>query len=559
MYASKINGICLAAALLALAAALQAMPAAALQGCFCSKQFRSDRICGRVARLDDNEIGIQPPNAGYRILKSNEYVDCTEDEQTPACPQGQVLRGSVCTALQPTAIDGPKAAPAVAAKDEEPPAPSDLQFGIAGSNTIGEKLMPALVKAYGRSEGFVTEGEACAGTTFSLRRGSWTLSIACSALGSHTGIPKLAAGDVDIAMLSRPIQADERTMMRQAGFPSMETARYETVLALDGLLILVAPQNPVRALTIDEIAKVFAGEISDWRQLGGSPGRINLYVRDENSGTRDTFEEMVMRGRRVSGAAQLFASSSKLSDSVAADPGGIGFVGFAYRRRARALPIAEPCGLIYPPSVLAIKAEDYPLSRRLYLYTAKQHSIYSGNLVDYALSPAAQPVIESAGYVDQTIASWSADDTGARVAAYAAAPPREPGLDMDRRRLADLRAMAARAERLSISFRFRSNSTRLDTKAWQDVVRLAEHMKTAARNRKVLLLGFADSQGSFAANLALSQARADEVRARLLGSGAGLSPELIEAKGYSELLPVACNADEAGRAKNRRVEVWLAR
>ncbi|MBO0765618.1 MAG: phosphate ABC transporter substrate-binding/OmpA family protein [Hyphomicrobiaceae bacterium] len=550
MRISKIAGLCLVGACLAVVLVLHAAPAEALKGCFCSKRFKADRICGEVPRLDDDEIGVQPPNMGYRILKRNEYVECTAEEvepiQPPRCLPGQVLQGGACMALP----QAPK---------EEEPAPSDREFGIAGSNTIGEKLMPTLIKAFGRSQGFATEGEACAGTTLSLRKGSWTLSIACSARGSHTGIPALAAGEADIAMLSRPIDADERDMMRRAGYPNMESARYETVLALDGLLIIVARQNRVRALSVDQIARVFAGEITDWGQLGGQPGRIRLYVRDENSGTRDTFEAMVMQphGKRVSDLAARFQSSSELSDSVAADPLGIGFVGFAYQRAARTLPIAQACGLVHTPSVLAIKAEDYPLSRRLFLYTGRQHSVYSGQLLDYALSADAQAVIERAGYVDQTISSWSAEETRSRVAVYVAAPLHEPGLERDGRRLNDLRAAAERAERLSISFRFRSNSTRLDTKAWQDVLRLADYMKTAARNQKVLLLGFTDSNGSFAANLALSQARADEVRTSLLSSGAGLSPDLIGASGYSELMPIACNADEAGRAKNRRVEVWL--
>jgi phosphate transport system substrate-binding protein len=575
MHVSKMAPIAVAGACLALVA-LGAAPADALQGCFCSKRFKADRTCGEVMRLDDNEIGIQPTNMGYRILKRSEYVECAGDAEAElalqrSCPTGHLLQGGACMPRQlpsaPASTPQPESTPKSplqsapkGAPDEEEPAPSDRKFGIAGSNTIGEKLMPALVRAFGEAQGFATEGEACAGASFNLRKGRWSLSIACSARGSHTGIPALAAGEVDIAMLSRPIDGDEREVMRRAGYPTMEAARHETVLALDGLLVVVAPQNRLRALSIDEIARVFSGEITDWAQLGAARGRINLYVRDENSGTRDSFEDMVMRPRakRVSGTARRFQSSSELSDSVAADPRGIGFVGFAYQGRARALPIAQPCGIVHEPSVLAIKAEDYPLSRRLFLYTAKQHSVYSGDLVDFALSPAAQPVIERAGYIDQTIASWSPDDTRARVAGYAAAPPREPGLDMHGGRLGELRVLAERAERLSISFRFRSNSTRLDTKAWQDVLRLAEHMRTVARNRKVLLLGFADSQGTFDDNLALAQARAEEVRTSLLGSGAGLSPDLIVASGYGELMPVACNADDVGRAKNRRVEVWLS-
>ncbi len=74
--------------------------------------------------------------------------------------------------------------------------------------------------------------------------------------------------------------------------------------------------------------------------------------------------------------------------------------------------------------------------------------------------------------------------------------------------------------------------------------------------KRVLLVGFADAKGTFKENLRLSQERADEVRKALVESG-GLSPSAIVAKGYSELMPVACNGDDAGRERNRRVEAWL--
>jgi phosphate transport system substrate-binding protein len=582
MRRSKL-AICLAGASVSVPLLGGAPPAAALDGCFCARQDEADRICGEIIKYDrENLIVVRPPGKARRSLEPVEFVECREPPPRLRCASGQTVSNGQCIALPaPPAVQPPPArfgftegrtaegnAPSPAPAVSPAPAPpepvaspkDDEQFGIAGSNTIGEKLMPALIEAFGKSQGFVPYGNTCAETRFRLRRGASTLSIACSSHGTRTGIPALAGGEADIAMLSRPINAEEQARMREVGYPNMDSVRHEIVVALDGLLIIVAPQNPVRALTVDQIAGVFAGEITDWAQLGATPGTINLYVRDQKSGTRDSFDAMVMapHAKRISGAARSFESSSEISDKVAVDPRGIGFVGFAYQRRARALPIAQPCGLAHEPSPLAIKAEDYPLSRRLFLYTAKQHSIHSSDLVHYALSAAAQPVIEGAGYVNQTIASWSDTETKARVAGYAAKVPQEPGLDRDASRLRDLRTAAEGAERLSISFRFRANSTKLDTKAWQDVLRLAEHMKTVARNRRVLLLGFADSQGSFGANLTLSRARANEVRTSLLGSGAGLAPDLIEAKGYSELMPVACNVDEVGRAKNRRVEVWLA-
>jgi phosphate transport system substrate-binding protein len=549
MHVSKPAAIGLACACLALvlALALRVTPAAAFYGCFCSKYNEDDKICGEILKYDrDSTIVIKPAGKARRTLEPIEFAECRAEAVLPpplpprGCPEGQALLDGACLALRT--------------------AKADERFGIAGSNTIGERLMPALLKAFGQQQGLVADAETCADTTIHLRRGDWTLSVACSAHGSHTGIPALAEGRADIAMLSRPISAGEQATMRQAGFPMMDTVRHETVVALDGLLVVVAPQNPVRALSIDQIARVFAGEIADWAQLGGAPGRIDLYVRDENSGTRDSFETMVMEPQRkaISAAAVKLESSSDLSDRVASDPRGIGFVGFAYRGRARALAVAQPCGITHEPSAVAIKTEDYPLARRLFLYTAKQHSIYSADLIHFALSDRAQPVIEGAGYVNLAIASWSAEETRARVAGYLDAPPREASLDADARLMAGLRADAAQAERLSIDFRFRPNSAKLDTKGLQDVIRLADYVRTAAQGRKLLLLGFADAAGSFATNLGLSLERAEEVRTSLLGSGAGLSPTQIVTRGYSELMPVACNADEAGRAKNRRVEAWLA-
>jgi phosphate transport system substrate-binding protein len=120
-----------------------------------------------------------------------------------------------------------------------------------------------------------------------------------------------------------------------------------------------------------------------------------------------------------------------------------------------------------------------------------------------------------------------------------------------------LRLDAEHAERLSVSFRFRSGTATLDTKALQDALRLAAYLSEQAHGRRILLMGFADAKGTFASNMALSRQRAEEVRRVILATGAAISPDAIVTRGYSELMPVACNSDEEGREKNRRVEAWL--
>jgi len=534
MARQEFNGICVAISLLWATTSVRASEV----NCYCAKMNESEQFCGELIKFDpDGEISIR---MGTSVIKlpSISFVGCP-------------VRKDV----------NPTPTPAATTASRAPIGTS--HFGICGSNTIGERLMPALIKGFALKEGFImVDGGACNGN-FLLRSAESSddgkLSIECRAEGTHTGIPALAERRADIAMLSRPLTSDEEAMMSEANYSGMRTPQHENVIALDGLLVIVSPQNSVRALSLVHIAKIFAGEITDWAQLGGTPGRIELYARDTESGTRDSFEAMVMEPHRkqISPTARLFRSSSDLSDAVKGDRRGIGFVGFAYKGAAKALAIAEQCGIEHNPSALEIKTEDYPLSRRLFLYTARLHSHHSQHLVHYALSDAAQPVIETVGYVNQKITPAGMQETRARVAGYVAAPTKEAGLEVDGVLIRQMRAAAEKAERLSVSFRFRPNTAKLDTKALQDVVRLGRYVRANARDKKIMLLGFADAQGPFTTNLRLSQQRADAVRVTLLESDPGLSPDMIVAKGYSELMPVACNADDAGRERNRRVEVWL--
>lgn len=521
MFDRPLAGICLGLALL-----LAPIPAdASLFGCFCRKADASKSICGEVLKYDPEDVIRLRTDIGTLDLRPIEFTSC----QAPAPVQHESV-------------------PTEKISENE-------HFGIAGSNTVGEKLMPLLIKSYARQQRWqLVGGDACNGE---LRlQDEKTLAIDCHAEGTHTGIPALAQGKVDIAMLSRPITDQEKELMAENNYRQMDTAKHEAVIALDGLLIIVAPDNPVRALSIDQVARVFAGEISDWSQLGASPGRIVLHVRDDNSGTRDTFQALVMKAKAIAQLAHTHQSSSELSEAVALDRRAIGFVGFAFKGRAKALAIAQECGLAHTASAFEIKTEDYPLSRRLFLYTAKQRSIHSHNLVDYAVSDEAQPVIESAGYVNQAIVAWSSEATRSRISAYVAAPSAEAELELDHKLLRQLSREAEHAERLSLNFRFRPGSAQLDTKAAQDVLRLAAWLKTNAQDRTIALLGFADALGPFASNLRLSVERAEEVRRALIEVG-GVAPGAIMAKGYSELLPVACNRDQLGREKNRRVEAWL--
>src|SRR5207249_5276293 len=141
----------------------------------------------------------------------------------------------------------------------------------------------------------------------------------------------------------------------------------ENVLTLDGVAVLVHRNNPVSVLTMQQLADIFSGKITDWAQVGGSPGPIYLYAPDENSGTLDTFKSIVLGTRPISTRASRFEDSVRLSDAVAADTNGIGFTGNLFARNAKMLAVSQPDGKPLLPTAFNVATGDYPLSRRLFL------------------------------------------------------------------------------------------------------------------------------------------------------------------------------------------------
>jgi hypothetical protein len=125
-------------------------------------------------------------------------------------------------------------------------------------------------------------------------------------------------------------------------------------------------------VSLQQLQGIFSGALSDWSQVGGKPGKINVYARDSKSGTFDTFKTLVLDPgkQKVTGSAQGFESSEELSDSVTNDPSGIGFVGFAYLRNAKAISLVNECGMSFKPTTFNVKTEEYPLSRRPFVQRA---------------------------------------------------------------------------------------------------------------------------------------------------------------------------------------------
>lgn len=420
------------------------------------------------------------------------------------------------------------------------PADGSSALRIQGSNTIGAKLGPALVRGLLEEQGFTAiriEPGANENEQRVLGKNAQgrILRIEVAAHGSGTGFVALKAGKADLAASSRPIKASE--VQDLAALGDLKSRAAEQIIAIDGLAIIVHPNNPVGALRTDQLAQIFAGELQDWSQLGGHPGPITLYARDDNSGTYDTFKELVLsaNGKTLAASAKRFESSNKLSDLVSQDLQGIGFIGLPYIRQAKAVAIAAGESQPMPPSQTLIATEDYPLSRRLFLYNQPElQNPWAKALVRFAHSPRGQAIVAQNGFIAQTVQAVSVPPSDAMPAAY--------------------QTLAREAQRLSVNFRFQEGSASLDNKAQRDIERVLSYLKEQNKlHQKVVLVGFGDSKSDPARAQLLSKLRAMAVRRELAKQGVLFR----EITGFGDELPVAANDGDEGRIKNRRVEVWV--
>ncbi|MCV0371581.1 phosphate ABC transporter substrate-binding/OmpA family protein [Filomicrobium sp.] len=432
------------------------------------------------------------------------------------------------------------------------------KMAIAGSHTIGHALMPALIEAYADTLGLSVStavGSDPKNTTVKLTSsdGRHAGTIDLRRQGSDTAFTELRAKTSELTMSSRPIADLEATGLAAAGLGNMHAPTHEHVLALDGLVVLVSPDNPVVAITITDLARVFAGEITDWSELGGREGAINLYAPADGSGTLDTFQTLVLEpnGKQMAESAKRTSDDAERSNWIIADPSGITFASIAYQRNAKALNIESSCGLISRPSRFAMKTEEYPLTRRLYLYTpGRPKNPLAARFLDFTLSEQAQPAIARTDFIDLGSDSLTFRDQGARIAYALNAHDEDFDLDAMRQLISEI----AQAERLTTTFRFKSGSVGLDNKGRQDIERLVTTVQSPKfRDRQLLVLGFSDAVGGYDENLRLSEVRATAVADLLKKSGVTNAI----AKGYGELAPVACNDTPASRNYNRRVEIWV--
>jgi phosphate transport system substrate-binding protein len=204
--------------------------------------------------------------------------------------------------------------------------------------------------------------------------------------GSGVGVKSAQDGTVDIGAVSRELSAEEKA-----------TGLVAYVLAKDGIAIITHPSQTVSNLTKAQIRDIFSGSITNWSQVGGAAAPIDIVAREEGSGTRTAFEEMVMGkgGPVIAATAILQPSNGALRTTVAGDPNAIGFVSFGYLDSSvKALSVEGTAA-----TAINAKAGAYPIVRPLLFITKGEAKGMPKQFIDYCLSYKGQAMAEAEGYL----------------------------------------------------------------------------------------------------------------------------------------------------------------
>jgi phosphate transport system substrate-binding protein len=236
------------------------------------------------------------------------------------------------------------------------------------------------------------------------------ISIQVTGGGSGTGVASLLNGTINIANSSRELKDSELEKAKASG---IEPKIFE--VALDGIAIIVHPENKIDSLTIEQISGIFTGKITNWKQIGRNDMPITLYGRENSSGTYEFFKEHVL-GKDAAGNPQDYASSTQvlqgtaaLGEAVARDVKGIGYGGVGYfslRDDVKIIKVKEDktAPAIAPASNGKVNYEaiwngNYSISRYLYCFTAQKPSEEVNNFMNFILSSEGQKLVEQMEYI----------------------------------------------------------------------------------------------------------------------------------------------------------------
>ncbi len=211
------------------------------------------------------------------------------------------------------------------------------------------------------------------------------IRISVAGGGSGVGVQQAGEGLVEIGNTGRPLSPEE---VEKYGLVSF-------AFAIDGVAVVLHPENPVSALTSEQVRAIYAGTITNWSEVGGADRAITLYTRDEASGTREVFDGKMLAKGPVAVSANVVPSNGAMKTSVAQDPGAIGYVGIGHIDTSVKAPTVD--GMT--PTQDNAADGSYTITRKLYMNTKGEPQGVVKDFIDYLFSAEGEEIIRASGYI----------------------------------------------------------------------------------------------------------------------------------------------------------------
>jgi phosphate transport system substrate-binding protein len=243
-------------------------------------------------------------------------------------------------------------------------APQTETLLIAGSSTVRGYLEP-VVKA------FVAKNPS--------------VNVVSEGGGSAAGLVALKHGAIDVATLSRPVSfAEDDVYLR------------DYLVARDGVAVIVNPANPVSDLTMRQVARIFEGEVTNWKDVGGGDGPITLVDRDKKSHTRKSFEDLVLGGDESASAAKTAANAAEVIELVKSTPGAVSYL--SLHKMGPGVKALRINGV--EMSRVTMLSGRYPLSRSFYLAVRMGSSPSAERFIEFTLGRDGQTLLAADGLLE---------------------------------------------------------------------------------------------------------------------------------------------------------------
>ncbi len=203
--------------------------------------------------------------------------------------------------------------------------------------------------------------------------------------GSGVGVKQVGEGLVEIGNTGRPLKAEEVEKYGLTTFP----------FAIDGVAVVVHPSNKIEELSFAQVADIYSGKITNWKEVGGADAQINLYIREDGSGTREVFTDKAIKGGDVAASANVVNSNGAMKTAVSKDTNAIGYVGIGHIDESVKAPKLE--GMTANQDNAA--NGSYTVVRDLFMNTKGDPQGLTALFIDYIYSPEGAEIISASGYI----------------------------------------------------------------------------------------------------------------------------------------------------------------